>query len=605
VQADWFLSPAHWERYLQTATVLDLEALETRLPNSDAGNYRRVCLAVERGDFEIALLLLEEGGSLFETSNFGAGLHAYVRQRLGLKLKLSGPREGDALGKEDTVYWYLAWTLFHAQEKQWKEAKHWLEEAAPLASKLGMKRTLSLLEMLQHNLSKPFCGLPPVAPPNSVLASPKAFDTLRQNETAFSRLAALKTHGHLDRLERCRLAQYQLYCQHYDEALRLIDEASPNTFLLAYAVRMKILECLERFEDLEYMVEAFKPGSSAGLEAEATVLAYESCAFYFAVVKKEYRAAYAYLHRAEALALEHALTYRLNVIRNHLEVVANMTGDTLALDPLLAQDSLLRVRRVRNRFDSFLRSGDLAGVEMLVDTGDLSKEELFLARATREYARSTVGQGKIHVVAGLVGNQEPAYPVSRFYWSLLLLQVFSHMGAGDGHAKPERIFKTLLRSLNDIDQVDSVLPVAANVYPLGLSLAAHLHPKLAAASQKVATVWCDDKHDGLRREGKKVSIITKPVREAIVLDDLYATRDNLIGVLGTKTGHRENRARFERSLEQVHLERHHITSVGGVYRGLLRLSTTLCDTSLLRESEALRDTSPFLQRQLGTRTPKF
>jgi hypothetical protein len=603
--------PRSWETYLQTATLQDLEELEATLPNSDAGNYRRVCLAVERSRFQIALTLLEEGGSFFNKNNFGAGLHGYVRQRLGLKLKFARPIEGDALAKEDTVYWYLAWCLHHAEQKAWEEAGHCLEGATSLAKQLGMQHMLSLLKQVLANLTKPYCGLAVVAPPHEVLASPKAFDTLRQQESTFGRLAALQNHGYLGKLERCRLAQYHLYRREHDAALRLVESASPRDFLLAYALRMKLLECLERFEDLATMVAKFKPGSSEPLQAEATMLGYESCAFYFAIVRKEYPSAYAYLHRAEALAIEHDLTYRLSVIHTLLENVSNMAGDNLVLDPLLARDGLLKQRSIRNRFDSFLRAGNLAGVEALVNSSDLAKEELFLARASHEYQGFITGTGKIHVVAGLITNQEPHYPVSRFYWSLLLLQVFSHIGAGEGRAEPSRICKILVQAVEDIVQVESVIPVAAQLYPLGLALAAHLHPRLEMAVNKVATVWCRDKHDGLRLGNKKISIITKPVREAIVLDDLYSVHDHLSQVLSTKAtpnpkrGHRENKVRFERSLEQVQLKRHEITSVGGLYRGLLRLGKSLGNASLLERSSLLKDTTPFLQHHLRLHSLEF
>ncbi len=606
VQDQWFKVPKDWEAWLQTATLLDLEGLEPTLPNDDLGNYRRVLLAVERSEFQMALNLLEEGGSFFDDEGFAVGLHAYVRQRLGLKLTLKGPCEGNDHAKEDSVYWYLAWTLTNVFKKHWTEARQSLFEAMRLAQSLGMTKTLTLLQQVKTHLHQPHCGLKIIAPPLAVLDSPQAFDTLRKDRTSFARLAVLGEEAYLEPIQLCRYAQFLLYEEQYEQALVTIEKAKPQNNLLAYGIRMAILASLEWFDLLHAMIENFRPGPNQPLEAEGTILAYEQTAFYFAMVKKDYRLAYANLHRAEALALEHALPYRLGVIRSHIEAVANMSGDVLTLDPLLESNSgTFRRKSVRNRFDSLLRASNVDAIRTFVRQHQLEQEDLFLAQGTLEYHKATEGQGSFHKVASLISEHEPDHPESRFFWSLLLAQVFSAIGDADGRANPERILKVLEASLARIEYLGSVVPVAANIYPQGLAMATYLLPRLEPSRGRVATVWSDDVRDGLRLNGKKIVTITKPVREAMVLDDLYRSRERFSDVTSYKTGHTENKLRLERSLEKVNLNLHEITTIGGVYRGVFRLGKTLEDKTIVRRSEELRLSSSFLSQQVTPQEFQF
>ena len=583
-----------WESFVKQATPIDLTDLSDALPDNDVGNYRRVCITIILGDYQSGLDILEEGGALFE-ERLGAGLHTLVRQRLGLPLRFFKP--DDWMGQEDYVYWYLAWGLETATTDQ-LEAKHFLLKAKNLASDLGMQMTLETIETALENLYKPHLGLPLVAPPHSVLVSPQAFDKLRQNKDHFERLSDLG-NMQLSTLQGCRYAQYLLYNQKYKEALQVIEKVSPEKFPLAHAIKMKILEVLEQYDLLSEMIESFKPGSSEPLEAEATILSYESCAYYFAVVNRNYALAYAYLYRAEALAIEHKLTYRLGVIRMHLEVTANMVGDNLTLDPLYETETGdFKLKSIRNRFDSFLRAGNIQAIEAYVEKGSLSQEELLLAQATLEYSRFTLGQGSISVTSKLLSDDEPEHPTSKLYWALLMLQIFSNMGEASGRANPERICKTLDSALVKIEQVNSVLPVAANVYPLGLAIASKIHNRLANADQKVALLWSEHSRDGLRRDGKKLTTITKPIREALLLDEVYGTREHYASVTHYQTGHAENKARLERSLEQVGLKRWEIATIGGVYRGLLRLGQVLGDRAILETSEHVLQSSSFLRENL-------
>jgi hypothetical protein len=430
-----------------------------------------------------------------------------------------------------------------------------------------------------------------------VLRSSKAFDKLRQDESQFKRLGALGRETHLDATSKCRYAQYLLYTDRFAEALALVEEVKPHKNLLAYAVKMKCLWCLEKFAELGVMVQRFKPGGTNDLEADATILAYECCAIYYTVVRKAYKAAYAYYHRAEALALEHGLTYRLGVIRMNLEAATNMAGESLVLDPLLDADAGdFKTFSIRNRFDSFLRAGNVLMIERGIDTGDFTKEDLFLARATLEYHHAQNGGGHINVVAGLITNQTPDDALRKFYWSLLMLQVFCAIGSAGGRADPERIRGVLKESLIDLEPyLSSVLPVAAHIYPLGLSLAGYLDPRLDNASDHVATLWSERERDGLRRGKERLAGVTKPVREALLLDDLSNTREHFQTVTNKRTGHAQNKARLERSLAKAQLKRTEITTIAGVYRGLVRLAATLNDEGLLQASNGLKESSGFLR----------
>jgi exonuclease VII small subunit len=432
----------------------------------------------------------------------------------------------------------------------------------------------------------------------SILASPQAFDKLREDKQAFEKLSALG-QMQLDPIQKCRYAQYLLYTNRFDEALALIEQVNPDEFLLAYSIKMKILEVIENYNLLTEMVEYFRPGSSEPLEAEATILGYESCAFYFSVVKKDFQKSYAYLYRAEALAIEHKLTYRFNVIRMHLEAVANMTGDNLTLDLLYEADTgAFKLKSIRNRFDSLLRAGNLQGIENLVEQAAISQEDFFLAQATLEYNQFILGEGNLSLVAEHITNHEPDYPESKFYWSLLMLQIFGYIGNGNGRANPERIYKTLESAINNIEQFKGFLPVAARMYPLGLSIASKLHSRLYNADKKVALLWSEHSRDGIRRNNKKLVTITKPIREALVLDEVYGTHEHYEAATHYQTGHAENKARLERSLKEVDLKRYEIATIGGVYRGLLRLGKTLDDKSILKQSQEVLESSVFLQNHV-------
>jgi hypothetical protein len=147
--------------------------------------------------------------------------------------------------------------------------------------------------------------------------------------------------------------------------------------------------------------------------------------------------------------------------------------------------------------------------------------------------------------------------------------------------------------------------VAANIYPLGLSIASKFHPDLSNADSKVALLWSEHHRDGLRRDGEKIITITKPVREALILDEVYGTREHYEAAIHYQTGHPENKARLERSLNQVGLKRNEIATIGGMYRGLFRLGKTLDDKSILKQSEIIFESSTFLQEHVVTAALNF
>ena len=75
------------------------------------------------------------------------------------------------------------------------------------------------------------------------------------------------------------------------------------------------------------------------------------------------------------------------------------------------------------------------------------------------------------------------------------------------------------------------------------------------SDKKVALLWSEHSRDGLRRDGKKLVTITRPVREALILDEVYGTHEHYAAAINYQTGHAENKAGLERSLNEVGLKR--------------------------------------------------
>jgi hypothetical protein len=500
----WYQSARAWEHFLTRASQLELDTLHDALPQHDPGNYRLISAEVFQNNFQNALTLLEEGGSFFDEPRYAAGLHAFVRMRLGLKPPYTSPLQGkDEHAQEDAVYWHLAWSLYNAQQKDLHEARRLLFRAKALALELGMVHTLALIETVKKNLHTPHLGLPLVAPPYEVLRSPKAFDKLRQDKNSFARLAALGNEPNLDRVQVCRYAQFLLYEDQFEQALVVIEKASPQNYPLAYSIKMAIVASLEWYDTLHDMIENFRPGSSEPLEAEATVLGYEMCALYYVLVKRDYQFSYAYLHRAEALAFEHKLTYRLSVIHMHLEAVSNIVGDALpALTPLPKSDSgYFTYINAYNRYETFLRTNNIEEIYKLASQNKIGKAELLLALGTMEYQRFTRGESSIYLVAELVEKYKPEYATAQLFWSLLMIQIFISTHDPDHYLNPKRICPILENSIENIDHLAGVIPLAANLYPQGLTIASHFYPQLvySATTENALALMPNDVQHGVEK----------------------------------------------------------------------------------------------------------
>jgi hypothetical protein len=93
--------------------------------------------------------MLEEGGSLFTDVRYGAGIHVFVRQRLGLDLPVISPAPThDDHQKEDSVYWYLGWSLYNAEHKDFHEAKNLLFKAKKLSENVQVASFLSMRRII-------------------------------------------------------------------------------------------------------------------------------------------------------------------------------------------------------------------------------------------------------------------------------------------------------------------------------------------------------------------------------------------------------------------------------------------------------------------------
>ena len=269
-----------WDEFITRASTTDLTDLQDTLPYTDIGNYRRVCIEIALGDYQSALDLLETEPSLFQDYQH-IGIHTFVRKRLGLEIQTDN-YEGPT--SEDCIYWYLAMAMGKAPSNK-GQLQSLLKRATEIANQFEMPNMLKTIQTVSEHLDDPYFGLPIVAPPYSVLASPQLFDKLRGDKYEFERLSALG-QMYLDTLQKCRYAQYLLYNKQDSKALNVIEQANPDEFLLAYAVKMAILAASEQYDELANMVTAFKPGSSEPLEAEATMIGYEMCAHYFAWQKR-------------------------------------------------------------------------------------------------------------------------------------------------------------------------------------------------------------------------------------------------------------------------------------------------------------------------------
>lgn len=431
----------------------------------------------------------------------------------------------------------------------------------------------------------------------SLLKSPQAFDELRLNDKAFESLSLLAEEPALTHLEHCRYAQYLLYRENFTAFDNVLSEARrTGSSGLSTALLLKQLIIREEHQALKRKVMTFRPQTSDPLELEGYSLGFESCAYYFAVLCKDFHQAYAYLYRAEAYALALGLKYRLKVIRSKLEATANMAGDTLILNTLSFDESgKADLEAVRNRFESCLRSGNVSEIETLTRKGHLGREEWLLARATLEYQQALEGSGSYSVAAELISDTLPEHPESQLLWSLLMLQLFSVIGPAEGRAEPERIVRVLENSLSKVLHLYPSVVVAASLYPLGVSLAAQLNDRIKLVNEHVTTLNHAPSKGGLFKGKEKLATLTKPVREALILDEAYATQEHLKSALKWPTGHPQNKVRFKKALDKAGTKRHEFVTEGGLFRGYYFLGKALGDHKLLDEAQRLYERSDLLQ----------
>ena len=417
------------------------------------------------------------------------------------------------------------------------------------------------------------------------LNNPKAFDALRMVDEAFESLAGLgKTN--LSHIQACRYAQYLLYRQRDAEAEQTLELAGYlGSSALLNGLRFTLLSVSDRFAELEDKLTSFRAQGASPLELEGHILAYEAAAYYY-LYKEDFYQAYASLHKAEGFALALNLNYRLGVIRNNLEAVAAAANDGLPLGSLTAGSSGLAAdHSVRTRFLYHLTRAELKDIKTLLYQGRVSYADYRLAEATKHYETYISKGSGAALAASLVTENLPEHPESKLYWCFLMLQLFSVLGAAKGLSNPERIQKVLKRCVGELDHPTAIAIVVARVYPLGLSLAARLEPRLETAAERVALLCNVNYSDGIHIDGDVVTV-TKPVRSALILDELSASRENFTQVIKRPHGHPTNKARWQRSLEKARLSRSEFVSVGGVYRGLVQLADTLGYEPLQREAQA-------------------
>ena len=435
------------------------------------------------------------------------------------------------------------------------------------------------------------------------LTTPRQFDELRRDDSIFEQLAELGGRDDLGHVELCRYAQYLVYRGRHEEARNVVEaaEAVEQSPLLE-AIKFMLYAESSDHTALARATEAFQVRGHSGtsLDMEGFSLGFEGCAYYFALVRGDFYQSYAYLHRAESLALFLELEYRLGVIRSKIEATANMAGDVVPLEPLKHDKSgMANQYAARARFLTYLKRGDIEEIRKLTRKKFVTLKEYQLAEATREYHLSLLGEGSVLKAVNLITESMPEDPDSRLYWSLIMLQLFVTIGDAGGRANPERIFQVLQTSLGEVEQIQASAALIANLYPLGLVLASKLEKRLVGPARQVTVLWDKTPRDGLRRDGKKISSVTKPVREALILDEMLATHHHYRDAIRKPGGHWQNKHRFETSLKKAGVSRPELVTVGGVYRGLIRLGKGINQPKLIKEARLLRQQSIHLKLHLS------
>ena len=438
------------------------------------------------------------------------------------------------------------------------------------------------------------------------LSDPKCFDALRQDKETFSSLAELEHRDDLSHLELCRLAQYLL--SQKDAAGCLATLAKARELDSSYLERGIYLACLGFKEDFRALAAALRPikfESMEPLEMEGCSLVCESIALYYLAHLEDYQQAYAMLYRAETLAALLNLNYRLDVISSKLEYTASLADDSYIPNPLTSDSDAANEQALRNSFSNFLIDCDIDSVERLAIAGQLEKTELILVQATKDYALALEGKFSYEKVAEKISEAVPDYYESKLYWSLLMLQTFSIIGNCSGRSHPERIVSVLKEALGEFVHLNLTMTLAAKIYPLGVYMAASLDDRIKPHIYDVMTLQNERHGDGFNLGNKVVSGVTKPVREAIILDELYGTTDNLITVTKKPLGHPQNKSRLEKSMKAVDIGRSNFISVGGLYRGVYCLGKALTEPKIQEEAEHIYQGSTFLKEVVSPHLLNF
>ena len=439
------------------------------------------------------------------------------------------------------------------------------------------------------------------------LSNPKAFDTLRLDDETFEQVARLKLKKNLSHIELCRLAQYYLYKEDIKAALDTVKRAKQlKGSSLAQAIYLASLAAKEDFQTLAQAMRPISVQGQSPLDLEGYSFEYESLAAYYAIYLKDYREAMAFLYRAESLAAALNLTYRLTAIRSNLRYCATMLGERLTLNPLVSDANNKAARStVRGIFNNALKQQNLSAVKTLALEGKIDKADIILAESTHAYALALENQQSFSEAARLLNLNIPEHPISRLYWSFLTLQLFAMLGPNRGLANPEKAAEVCLNVLDTSRFFTSHLGLAAHLYPLGILLAAEFDERLLPHTHEAVVLWNETYRDGLHRQGKRLVTVTKPIREAIILDELYARFEHLSKSFTKPLGHPQNRARYQESLTKAKLGRSNFTSVGGLYRGYVYLSDGLSQKATKDKADELYESSSFLQTILKPKSAEL
>ena len=427
-------------------------------------------------------------------------------------------------------------------------------------------------------------------PPSlKTLTDAKAFDDFKNEADWQERLALVKNAPDaISQIRYAWLLHYQGDAKTSLERL-LIYKNHP----LAYVLVMDALISLDRHDELlEYLAQWNAPTSAEWVEA--TIIGYEVSAFVHAILIKDSFLAFRFLHHAEALAKHYDLNRRLQVIHNHLELVANASDTPIVLQQIKHPNvsSLGFVQSMR--FQSYLRAENL---EALNEDPFISKDMYDLAQATLMYNRWFDQPESIARAAHLITDQVPSNAEFRVYWALLMLQTFTQRGAQQGLASPYRIVKVLKEGLDGLKYSDfeALIGFSSRMYPLGLALATKIDERLSMANDSIAIIWPDRVRDGVRYGSEKLATIPSRVRSALIKDGLNGSFSYTSEVFRF---HATYKQRLNLALKTIDLNLAETTNIGSLYRGFDHLFQNLKDKQFYYHARSLSQQSSLLKSLL-------